>query len=157
MTNQRITAAMLVIALTPAATFAGIGSKEAAFRGGTVTTIKEGTETALTLGPQDLTFSTLKIPYAQIAEMEYGQKAGRRVGAAIALGVTTLGVGALPVLFSKKRKHYLTVNYNDGAAVQAVVFELGKDTVRETITILQARTGKKVTFQDEEARKHFAN
>ena len=34
-------------------------------------------------------------------------------------------------VFSKKRKHYLTVNYTDAAGKEAaVVFELGKDTVR---------------------------
>ena len=153
---RRITTATLVVSLA-LPTFAGIGSKEAAFRGGTITTIKDGMETQLTLGAEALQFHTLKIPYAQIEELEYGQKAGRRVGAAIALGVTTLGVGALPILFSKKRKHYLTVNYNDGTANQAVVFELGKDMVRQAITTLQTRTGKKVQFQDEEARKHFAN
>src|SRR5262245_16933996 len=129
MLYRRMTAAALAVSLAVPA-FAGIGSKEAAYRGGTVSTIKEGMETKLTLGESELQFHTLRIPYAKIEEIEYGQKAGRRVGATIALGVTTLGVGALPVLFSKKRKHYLTVNYNDGANTQAVVFELGKDTVR---------------------------
>ena len=35
----------------------------------------------------------------------------------------------------------------------AAVFELGKSVVRTTIATLEARTGKKVEFQDDEARK----
>jgi hypothetical protein len=58
------------------------------------------------------------------------------------------------LLFSKKRKHFLTVNYMDEAdKQQAVVFELGKDVVRVTLASLEARTGQKIEYQDEEARK----
>jgi hypothetical protein len=31
--------------------------------------------------------------------------------------------------------------------------ELGKDTVRTTLATLEARTGRKIEYQDEEARK----
>ena len=58
------------------------------------------------------------------------------------------------LLFSKKRKHYLTINFKDAAGKdQAVVFELGKEIVRTTLAILEARTGKQIQYQDEEARK----
>jgi hypothetical protein len=33
------------------------------------------------------------------------------------------------------------------------VFELGKSIIRTTIATLEARTGKKVDYQDDEARK----
>jgi len=36
---------------------------------------------------------------------------------------------------------------------QAAVFELGKNVIRVTLTTLEARTGKKIEYQDEEARK----
>jgi hypothetical protein len=36
---------------------------------------------------------------------------------------------------------------------QAAVFELGKDIVRTTLASLEARTGRKIEYQDEEARK----
>lgn len=38
---------------------------------------------------------------------------------------------------------------------QAGVFELGKDIVRTTLTVLQVRTGKEVEYQDNEACKQF--
>jgi hypothetical protein len=57
-------------------------------------------------------------------------------------------------LFSKKRNHFLTISYKDAAGKdQSGVFELGKDIVRTTLTILQTRTGKEIEYQDEEARK----
>ena len=90
--------------------------------------------------------ATLSIPYARVNSLEYGQKAGRRLGLAIA--ITPLA------LFSKKRKHFVTIGYTDDAdKQQAAVFELGKDIVRTTLASLEARTGRKVAYQDEEARK----
>jgi hypothetical protein len=78
--------------------------------------------------------------------LEYGQKAGRRVGLAIAVSPLAL--------LSKKRKHFLTVNYlDDTEKQQAVVLELGKDIVRTTLATLEARSGRKIEYQDEEARK----
>lgn len=58
------------------------------------------------------------------------------------------------LLFSKKRKHYLTVGYKDGdGKEQVAVFELGKDIVRTTLAVVETRSGKKIEYQDEEAKK----
>ena len=57
------------------------------------------------------------------------------------------------MLFSKKRKHYLTIEYKDGGKAQAGVFEIGKDIVRTTLKVLETRSGQDVEYQDEEARK----
>lgn len=57
-------------------------------------------------------------------------------------------------LFSKKRRHFLTVGFKDDSdKQQAAVFELGKDIVRVTLASLEARTGRKIEYEDEEARK----
>ena len=78
--------------------------------------------------------------------LEYGQKAGRRVAVAVLVSPFAL--------FSKKRNHYLTITYKDRAgADQAAVFEVGKDIVRTTLTVLEVRSKKQVEFQDEEAKK----
>jgi len=56
-------------------------------------------------------------------------------------------------LFSKKRRHFLTIGYKDADdKQQAAVFELGKNTVRVTLASLEARTGRKIDYEDEEAR-----
>ena len=36
---------------------------------------------------------------------------------------------------------------------QVAILELGKDIVRTTLPILEARSGKKILYQDEESRK----
>ena len=36
---------------------------------------------------------------------------------------------------------------------QAAVFELGKDIVRVTLAAMEGRTGRKIEYQDDEARK----
>jgi len=88
----------------------------------------------------------LSTPYDQVNDLKYGKKAGRRPGVAIA--VTPLA------LFSKKRKHYLTIGWKDDQDKQhAAVLELGKAVIRPTLATLEARTGKKIDYQDDEARK----
>jgi hypothetical protein len=95
----------------------------------------------------------LRIPYNKMIDLEYGQKAGRRVGAAVATTVL-LGPIGLVTLFSKKRKHYLTIGYADDAGKEQVaVLELGKDVVRTTLAIVETRSGKQIEYQDDEARK----
>ena len=139
------------IVLSPVA-IGAVDSKKAEYIGGTIIGLKENTEGEfVTSDPTNLVFRAKKvpelhIPYAAISELEYGQKAGRRVGVAIVVSPLAL--------FSKKRKHYLTITYqDDGGKEQAAVFELGKDIVRTALKIVETRSGKDVQFQDEEARK----
>ena len=78
--------------------------------------------------------------------LEYGQKAGRRVGLALTISPW--------LLLSKKRKHFLTISWKDeNDKDQAAVLEIGKDIIRVQLATLEARTGRKVEYQDDEARK----
>lgn len=96
---------------------------------------------------------TFSIPYASIIDLEYGQKAGRRVGATIGYTVL-LGPLGLLTLFSKKRNHFLTVGFHgDDGKDQVAIIELGKNLVRTTLPIMEVRSGKKILYQDEEARR----
>src|SRR5574340_450092 len=130
---------------------AGIGSKNTMYVGGTLGSIKEGIEGKSSTADEKVFVFTYKggslsVPYDRINVVEYGQKAGRRLGLAIAVSPLAL--------FSKKRKHFLTVNFLDkDEKQQAAVFELGKDVIRTTLASLEARTGNKIEYQDEEARK----
>lgn len=166
---KRLIAFSIVISLFSSLTvFAGgLDGKKAAYQGGTTKdrdfpgmktppvgklNIDDQTELKFefnsTKGPQ-----TYAIPYDQIIDLEYGQKAGRRVGAAIATAILLTPIG-LFLLFSKKRKHFVTIGYKglDGKD-EVAVFELGKDIIRTTLPILEARSGKKIDYQDEEAKK----
>jgi hypothetical protein len=144
-----VSIAVLLAFMLETLAWAGLGSDKAMYVGGTLNQIKENTEgkvsaTASTIFTFTYKTGTVSIPYDHVNDLEYGQKAGRRLGLAIAVN---------PLLFfSKKRRHFLTVGYQDGdGKQQAAVFELGKDVVRVTLATLEARTGRKIEYEDEEA------
>jgi hypothetical protein len=152
--------------LSPSLALAKVDAKKAAYFGGSVGIFagaKEPIQGRLdTTDPGHLILTAekapfdghqLKIAYEKIEDLEYGQKAGRRVGAAVGYTVL-LGPLGLLTLFSKKRNHYLTIAYKDEKGEsQVAVLELGKDIVRATLPIVKTKSGKEITYQDEEARK----
>jgi hypothetical protein len=149
---KRTIAALVLLLFVVEAAFAGLGSDKAMYVGGTVSSIKDRTEGKLkTDDAKTMVFDygkegNLSVPYEQINSLEYGQKAGRRLGLAIVVNPL--------FLFSKKRKHFLTVGYLDAdKKQQAAVFELGKGAIEPTLKALEAKTGKKVDYEDSEARK----
>jgi len=125
---------------------------EAQYVGGTMSDIPGGTEGNLdSSDAKVMKFNSSKgsfeIPYQGVTSVEYGQKAGRRVGVAIAISPW--------LLLSKKRKHFLTVGFKDKAEKQqGVVLELPKGTPRSVIATLEARSGVKCEYESEEAKKH---
>ena len=147
---KRVAMLLVMAILSESVAWAGLDSKKAMYVGGTVSSLKEGAEGTVSEKNEDrwvfqYSGGTFQIPYDHVNDLEYGQKAGRRLGVAIA--VTWMA------LFSKKRKHFLTVGYTDeNGKQQAAVFELGKDIVRVTLASLEARTGQKIDYEDEEAR-----
>jgi hypothetical protein len=132
-----------------------VRGSEVMYVGGTLSNIPEKTEGKLELESDTAARfifrkSDVSIPYRQITSLEYGQKAGRRVGVALAVA------GPL-ALFSKKRKHYLTIGYSDSnGSKQGIVLELAKGTVHRTVTVLETKSGKTLEFESDDARKHFA-
>lgn len=90
--------------------------------------------------------TNIRIPYERINMLEYGQKVDRRYVAAVLIS---------PVfLLSKKRQHFLTVGYTDERGQeQALIFRVDKDHIRAMLVSLEAKTGRRVQYQDEEARK----
>lgn len=163
---KRLIASVLCLTFLAPSVAMAIDSKRAAYTGGTASVfsgakdpiegdLNTSDEKALTLTGQGKPFAgkTLTIPYDKILDLEYGQKAGRRVGAAVGTAIL-LGPLGLLMLFSHKRNHYLTFGYKDEADKdQVAVLEIGKDIVRTTLAVVETRSGKKITYQDEEARK----
>jgi len=163
---KRIIAVALVVSFVAPTGLLAVDGHKAAYFGGTVTTFagaKDPVEgkldtsnaEALILTAEDEPFAgqSLRIPYKSIIDLEYGQKAGRRIGTAVATTVLLGPIGLLS-LFSKKRKHFVTIGFNDDAGTaQVAVIELGKEIVRTTLPIIETRSGKKIEYQDDEARK----
>ena len=87
----------------------------------------------------------VKIPYERINLLEYGQKVDRRYIAAVVISPL--------FLLAKKREHFLTVGFqDDDGRQQAMVFRVDKNDVRMTLVALEARTGQRIQYQDDEAR-----
>ena len=86
-----------------------------------------------------------RVPYDKINLLEYGLKVDRRIIPAVLISPL--------FLLSKKRQHYLTVGYQDEEGnQQAMIFRVNKDDIRATLASLEARTGRRIEFQDNEAR-----
>ena len=123
----------------------------ATYVGGTVAALSSRAEGAIdTTDEQHFVFQakslTIQVPYARINLLEYGQKVNRRYAMAVLISPV--------LLLSKARKHFLTVAYTDPEGrQQALVFQVNKDDVRSVLVALEVKTGLKVQFQDEEARK----
>ena len=134
---------------------AAVRGDEVMYVGGSIQDIPDKTEGKLVMdSPTGAEFICNKgkfaILYKEITSLEYGQKSGRRVGVAIAVSPIAL--------FSKKRKHFLTVGFADENGVkQGAVLELSKGKTHAIITALEKHSGKKVEFESEEARKHYEN
>ena len=89
---------------------------------------------------------TIDVAYDRINVLEYGQKVDRRYLSAVFLSPL--------FLMAKSRKHFLTIGFADeNGNQQAMVFRVEKGGVRALLVSLEARTGRKIQFQDEEARK----
>src|SRR5258707_7408454 len=108
---------MLVLELLA---FGGLGSNKTGYVGGTENQVKEGTEGESSAKDEKSFFfeykgGKLEIPYDQVDDLEYGQKAGRRLGLALTISPW--------LLLSHKRKHFLTVGWKDAQEKQhAAVF-----------------------------------
>jgi hypothetical protein len=86
------------------------------------------------------------VAYAKINTIEYGQTVSRRYAAAVLISPI--------LLLSKSRKHFVTIGYSDAAGQQqALVFRVDKGDIRSLLASLEARSGRRVEYQDDEARK----
>ncbi len=153
---KRILSLTLIFSVlwTPLSAVAAVRGKAARYVGGTLAVFKEAVNGKWDMAESEVVFAAEKgggivsIPYAKIETIEYGQKAGRRVGAA--LMVSPL------FLFSKKRKHFVSISFMDAEGKkQGAVFELAKNIVKESLMTLESKSGKKVEYESEEAKKYL--
>jgi hypothetical protein len=148
MLSSWLVASGLVLSLTLAAAEPGV---RAQLIGGTLPGASSKSNARLDLtGPDTLIVhgskADLRIEYRKINTVEYGQNVSRRYAAAILVSPL--------LLLSKSRKHFVTVGYTDSdGKQQAVVFRFDKGDIRSVLASLEARTGRRIEYQDDEARK----
>jgi hypothetical protein len=130
----------------------------AEYVGGTITQIPVGCQgTVQAIDEQFFVFysgkASWRVPYEKINLVEYGEKVDRRIAAAVVAALVA-PLAAPFFALAKKRQHFLTVDYTDEEGhEQAMIFKVNKDDIRATLVVLEARTGRKVEFQDDDARK----
>jgi len=101
-------------------------------------------------GANELVFRSgsaeIRVPYLKVNTLEYGQTVARRIAEALLIS---------PIfLLTKSRKHFVTLGYVDSDGKQQVlVFRVEKNDIRSVLVGLEALTGRRVEFQDDEARK----
>jgi hypothetical protein len=90
--------------------------------------------------------TSLEVPYKDVTTLEYGMRVSRRYMSAVLISPL--------FLVAKTRKHFLTIGFTDKNGIeQAIVLQVGKDEIRPLLVSLEARTGRRIEFQDDEARK----
>ena len=118
--------------------------------GGTLEGVSKSIAHIHIAGIEDFVFSCgkaeFRVPYARIQTVEYGQQVSRRYAAAVLISPV--------LLLSKERRHYVTLSFVDRNGIQqAIVFRVEKSDIRPVLAGLEARTGRRVEYQDDEARK----
>jgi hypothetical protein len=90
--------------------------------------------------------NSFQVPYKDVNTLEYGLRVSRRYVEAVLISPL--------FLVAKKKTHFLTIGYTDPEGrQQAIILQVGKEEIRPLLVSLEARTGRRVEYQDDEARK----
>ncbi|MEO5925676.1 MAG: hypothetical protein ABIR70_17775 [Bryobacteraceae bacterium] len=140
--------ALLLLLTVPLATFAADdNSYKVRYDGGSLPGVKSGNDVKLFIEATQIRLVKDKkdvgtVPAAAITEISYGQDVHRRVGAAIGIGVFTLGIGALMAL-TKSRKHFVGITWDDAGKKGGFAIQVDKDEYRGVLAGIEGVTGKK--------------
>jgi hypothetical protein len=150
---KRVLAAALCM-IIPTAVFGGDNSFKVVYDGGSLSQIKAGTDLKLYIDPNEIRYLMTKdkstvviIPSSAVTEISYGQDVHRRVGAAIGIGLVTLGVGALMAL-TKSKKHFVGLTWANGEQKGGLAMQCDKNEYRGILTGIEGITGKKAIDSD---------
>jgi len=143
---KRLFATVLCIAM-PIAMLASDNGYKVEYDGGSIPDIKAGAGMKLYIDAKEIRLqkdktNVVTIPAAAVTEISCGQDVHRRVGAAIGIGVVTLGVGALMAL-TKSKKHFVGLTWVNGDQKGGFAMQCDKKDYRGVLTGLEGITGKK--------------
>jgi phosphatidylglycerophosphate synthase len=137
---------VLIVMLLAAAPAFAVSVGEAAYMGGTISGVAEGTLGALdTTAVERLTFrykspaaampSEIDMPYARILSFQYSTDVTHHIGVAPAIVVS--------LVKRRERKHFFTITYTDADMVkQVAIFEVPKNEPATLLAILRVRAGQ---------------
>jgi hypothetical protein len=144
--------ALLLCIVFPVSALAGDNGYKIAYDGGSIQNLKSGANVKLYIEGSNIRIAKdgkdlAVIPSAAVTEISYGQDVHRRVGAAIGIGVFTLGFGVLMAL-SKSKKHFVGLTWDDGGKKGGFAFQADKNDYRGVLAGLEGVTGKKAVDSD---------
>lgn len=143
----RIVAVLLCVAI-PLVTFASEAQGfKVTYDGGSLGDVKTGSSLKLHIDGNTIKFvngktEVVSIPASAVTEISYGQDVHRRVGTAVAVGIFTLGLGALTAL-SKSKKHFVGLTWADGDKKGGLAVQCDTNDYRGVLAALEGVTGKK--------------
>ena len=143
---KRLLCLFLCLAISLTA-FAADTDYKVTYDGGSLPEIKAGSGLKMAIGAKDVHFlkdgkEIAVVPASAITEISYGQDVHRRVGSAVAVGVFTLGAGALLAL-SKSKKHFVGLTWATGETKGGFAMQCDKNDYRGVLAGLEGITGKK--------------
>jgi len=139
--------ALVLCIIFPISALAGDNGYKVGYDGGSIQDLKAGANVKLYIDGSNVRVArdgkdVAVIPAAAVTEISYGQDVHRRVGAAIGIGVFTLGIGALMAL-TKSKKHFVGLTWDDGGKKGGFAFQADKNDYRGILAGLEGVTGKK--------------
>jgi CxxC motif-containing protein (DUF1111 family) len=139
--------ALILCLVIPAATFAADNGYKVSYDGGSLPNTKPGNTLRMTIDGNNIRIlngssEVALVPASAVTEISYGQDVHRRVGTAVAVGVFTLGLGALTAL-SKSKKHFIGLTWADGEKKGGFAMQCDKNEYRGILAGLEGVTGKK--------------
>ncbi len=145
--------AMMVLLLVPPAP-AQMAFKRVELRN-SYGSAKQGSKGKLIMDRKNLQFvgksgkATISIPTEAVTELFYSRVTGRRIKSSVTTAI--LVWPAAPILFfSKGRKHYMTITFDDGGEnVGAVEFKMHKSNYRSFMRGLEQVTGLSMLYDQE--------
>jgi hypothetical protein len=145
-------ATLLCMALPVAGLAANANAYKVIYNGGSLTSFKAGSPMKISIGDDAIRLMQDKsemivIPSEAVTEISYGQDVHRRIGAAIGVGVVTLGLGALLAL-AKSKKHFVGLTWDDGTKKGGLAFQVDKSEYRGLLAGMEGFTGKKAVNSD---------
>lgn len=141
---------LVLLVLSPLLQAGDIGSR-VLYVGGTIPGVHNRSSVRIDLQQDDAIrlsagSSSFQVPYKNVNTLEYGLRVSRRYVEAVLISPL--------FLVAKKKTHFLTIGYTDPEGnQQAIVLQVGKEEIRPLLVSLEARTGRRVEYQDDEARK----
>ena len=121
------------------------------YTGGSLPIGKVGDDFSLSIDSSQLRLArkegAVTIPSNAVTEISYGQEVHRRIGTAVLASALTLGLGAI-VAFSKSKKHYIGIVWDDHGNKGGMAMQVDKNDFRGILAGLEGVTGKKAVDTD---------